>query len=105
MAVWEGKKFEMRLARGALVVRFRSTSRESLEEVAREFKAMGLEEGVHFAVRWSGERGYVSLLTEGARRLKWVSEHGEEGQRQRAAEFLKFLEEKAKAKGGEVLKS
>jgi hypothetical protein len=104
VVAWEGKKFEMRLARGALVVRFRSTSRESLEEVAGEFKAMGLEEGVHFAVRWGGERGFVSLLAEGVRRLKWVSIHGEEGQRRRAAEFLKFLEEKARAKGGEVLR-
>jgi hypothetical protein len=104
MAVWEGKKFEMRLVEGALVVSFRSTSRESLEEVAREFKAMGLEEGVHFSVRWSGGRGRVSLLAEGVRRLKWVSEHGEGEQRRRAAEFLKFLEERAKAKGAEVLR-
>jgi hypothetical protein len=102
VAVWEGKKFTVALARGALVVRFRSTSRESLEEVAREFKAMGLVEGVHFTVRWGGGRGYVSLLAEGVRRLAWVSEHGEGEQRRRAAGFLKFLEERAK--GGEVLK-
>jgi hypothetical protein len=44
MAVWEGKKFIVALARGALVVRFRSTGRESLEEVAGEFNAMSLEE-------------------------------------------------------------
>jgi hypothetical protein len=104
MAVWEGKKFMVALARSALAVRFRSTNRESLEEVAREFKAMGLEEGVHFTVKWSEGRGYVSLLAEGVKRLAWLSRHGEEGQRRRAAEFLKFLEEKAKAKGAEVLK-
>ncbi len=104
MVVWEGKKFVVRLVEGALVVRFSSTSRESLEEVAGEFKAMGLEEGVHFTVRWGGERGYVYLLAEGVRRLAWVSIHGEEEQRQRAAKFLKFLEAKARAKGGEVLK-
>jgi PaRep2b protein. len=104
VVAWEGKKFEMRLVRGALVVRFRSTNRESVEDVVREFKAMGLEEGVHFTVRWGGGRGYVSLLAEGVRRLVWVSIHGEEGQRQRAAEFLKFLEAKARAKGGEVLR-
>jgi hypothetical protein len=75
-----------------------------LEEVAREFKAMGLVEGVHFTVRWSGGRGRVYLLAEGVRRLAWVSIHGEEGQRRRAAEFLKFLEAKARAKGGEVLR-
>jgi len=102
MAAWEGKKFMVRLVEGALVVRFSSTSRESLEEVAREFKAMGLKEDTHFAVRWSGGRGYVSLLAEGVRRLAWVSTYGEEGQRRRAAEFLKFL--KARAKGGEVLR-
>ncbi|MFZ8838447.1 MAG: PaRep2b protein, partial [Pyrobaculum sp.] len=104
MAMWEGKKFEMRLVEGALVVSFSSTSRKSVEEVAREFKAMGLVEGVHFTVRWSGRRGRVYLLTEGVRRLKWVSIHGEEGQKQRAAEFLKFLEARAGAKGGKVLR-
>jgi hypothetical protein len=104
VAVWEEKKFEMRHAGGTLIVSFSSTSRESLEEVAREFKAMGLVEGVHFTVRWSGGRGRVCLLAEGVRRLAWLSIHGEEGQRRRAAEFLKFLEEKARAKGGEVLR-
>jgi hypothetical protein len=105
VAAWEGKKFMVRFSgSGALVVSFRSTSRESVEEVVREFKAMGLVEGLHFAVRWSGGRGRVYLLAEGVRRLAWVSEHGEGEQRRRAAEFLKFLEEKARAKGGEVLR-
>jgi hypothetical protein len=45
----------------------------------------------------------VYLLAEGVRRLKWISVHGEGEQRWRAAEFLKFLEEKARAKGEEVL--
>ncbi len=104
VVAWEGKKFEVRLVEGALVVSFSSTSRESVEEVAREFKAMGLEEGAHFTVKWSGGRGSVYLLAEGVRRLKWVSIHGEEEQRQRAAEFLKFLEARAGAKGAEVLR-
>jgi hypothetical protein len=43
-------------------------------------------------------------LAEGVRRLVWVSIHGEEGQRQRAEEFLKFLEARASAKGAEVLR-
>ncbi len=104
MVVWEGKKFEMRLVGGALEVSFNSTRRESLEEVAREFKAMGLVEGVHFTVRWGGGRGRVYLLAEGVRRLAWLSIHGEGEQKRRAAGFLKFLEEKAKTKGGEVLR-
>ncbi len=104
VVAWEGKKFEVRHASGTLIVRFSSTSRESLEEVAREFKAMGLEEGVHFTVRWGGERGHVYLLAEGVRHLAWISIYGEEEQRQRAAKFLKFLEARAGAKGAEVLK-
>jgi len=104
VATWEGKKFKTRLVKGALEVSFSSADREPLEEVAREFKAMGLEEGVHFAVRWGGGRGYVSLLAEGVRRLAWLSIHGEGEQRRRAAEFLKFLEAKARAKGEEVLR-
>jgi hypothetical protein len=103
MAAWEGKKFMVRLVEGALVVRFSSTSRESLEEVSREFKAMGLVEGVHFTVKWSGGRGRVYLLAEGVRHLARVSEHGE-GEQRRAAGFLKFLEEKAKKRGDEVLR-
>jgi hypothetical protein len=87
-----------------LVVRFSSADRESLEDVVREFKAMGLVEGVHFTVKWSGGRGSVYLLAEGVRRLAWVSTYGEEEQRRRAAEFLKFLEAKARAKGEEVLR-
>jgi hypothetical protein len=62
VAAWEGKKFKMRLVKGALVVSFSSTSRESLEEVVREFKAMGLVEGVHFTVKWGGGRGRVYLF-------------------------------------------
>jgi hypothetical protein len=105
MAAWEGKKFMVGLSGGgALEVSFRSTNRESVEEVVREFKAMGLVEGLHFAVRWGGEGGRVYLLAEGVRRLAWVSTHGEGEQRRRAAEFLKFLEERAKAKGAEVLR-
>jgi hypothetical protein len=105
VVAWEGKKFMVRLSgSGALEVRFRSTSRKSVEEVVREFKAMGLVEDKHFAVRWSGEGGRVSLLAEGVRRLAWVSTHGEGEQRRRAEKFLKFLEEKAKAKGAEVLR-
>jgi hypothetical protein len=103
VATWEGKKFSIRLVEGALEVRFNPTSRESLEEVAREFKAMGLVEGVHFTVRWGGERGHVYLLAEGVRHLAWVSIHGE-GEQRRAAGFLKFLEEKAKKRGDEVLR-
>ena len=53
-------------------------------------------------MEWGGGRVY--LLAEGVRRLAWLSIHGEEEQRRRAAEFLKFLEERAKAKGAEVLR-
>jgi hypothetical protein len=105
VVAWEGKKFMVRLSgSGALVVSFRSTSRKSVEDVVREFKAMGLVEDVHFTVRWGGGRGRVYLLAEGVRRLAWVSIHGEGEQRRRAAEFLKFLEEKARAKGEEVFR-
>ena len=57
VVAWEGKKFEVDLTRDALHVRYRSITREPLEEVVREFKAMGLEEGVHFTVRWGGGGG------------------------------------------------
>jgi hypothetical protein len=43
VVAWEGKKFMVRLSgSGALEVSFRSTSRKSVEDVIREFKAVGL---------------------------------------------------------------
>jgi hypothetical protein len=71
VVAWEGKKFMVRLVEGALVVSFSSTSRESLEEVAREFKAMGLEEGVHFTVRWGGETSPRGGVGREATSLFW----------------------------------
>jgi len=65
VVAWEGKKFMVRLVEGALVVSFSSTNRESVEEVVREFKAMGLEEGVHFTVRWSGGVGACTSWPRG----------------------------------------
>jgi DNA-binding transcriptional ArsR family regulator len=78
-------KYEIGLAKGALVVRFGSTSPASVEREAQRLRDMGLVEGVHFSVKMpeSGKKGYVSILKEGLERAAWLSVHGEE-ERQRA---------------------
>jgi DNA-binding transcriptional ArsR family regulator len=61
-------KYEMGLTRsGALVVRYRSTSPDSVEREARRLRDMGLVEGKHFTVKTpeEGRYGYVSILREG----------------------------------------
>jgi hypothetical protein len=61
-------KYEMGLTRsGALVVRYRSTSPDSVEREAQRLRDMGLVEGKHFTVKTpeEGRYGYVSILREG----------------------------------------
>jgi hypothetical protein len=64
----ELSKYDMSLSGGgALVVRFGSTSRDSIEQEAAWLKKMGLREGRHFTVKMpeGGKNGYVSILREG----------------------------------------
>ncbi|MFP3213199.1 MAG: PaRep2b protein [Thermoproteus sp.] len=97
-------KYHVGLAKGALVVRYRSTNPENIEREAQRLKAMGLEEGKHFAVKMpeEGGRGYVSIRSEGLAYAAWLSVHGE-GDRQRlAAKFVDLILERAEEKGGAV---
>ncbi|MFP3250267.1 MAG: PaRep2b protein [Thermoproteus sp.] len=97
-------KYLVRLAEGALQVRYRSTDPEGIEREAQRLRDMGLVEGRHFAVKKpkGGREGYVSILREGLERAAWLSVHGE-GDRQRlAAEFVGYILERAKEEGSEV---
>ncbi len=47
-------KYEVGLAKGAPVVRFGSTSPDSIEREAQRLRDMGLEEGRHFSVKMPG---------------------------------------------------
>jgi hypothetical protein len=97
-------KYLVRLAEGALQVRYRSTDPEGIEREAQRLKAMGLVEGRHFAVKKpkGGREGYVSILREGLERAAWLSVHGE-GERQRlAAEFVGYILQRAREEGSAV---
>jgi hypothetical protein len=97
-------KYEVGLAKGALMVRFSSTNPDSIEREAQRFREMGLEEGRHLSVKMpEGEKaGYVSILRKGLERAAWLSVHGSEDQRKLAAEFVNYILERAKKAGEKV---
>jgi hypothetical protein len=100
-------KYEVGLAKGALMVRFTSTNSGNIEREAQRLKEMGLKEGKHFSVKMpkGGQAGYVSILREGLERAAWLSVYGEdEEQRRMAAAFVELILQRAREAGEEVLK-
>jgi len=99
-------KYEVRLATGALVVRFTSPRPDSIEGEAQRFRDMGLEGGVHFTVKMpeGGKNGYVSILEEGLARAALLSVYGTEGHRDLAAEFIEYILQRAEKEGDAVYK-
>ena len=100
-------KYQVRLTHsGALVVRFSSTDRNSIEREKQRLENMGLEEGKHFTVKMpEGGKGYVLILKEGLERAAWLSVRGkDEQQRDLAAEFAKRILRRAWEAGKEVYK-
>jgi hypothetical protein len=96
-------RYYVGLAEGALVIRFGSTSPESIEREARRLRAMGLVEDVHFTVKTpEGGVDYVRILREGLERAAWLSVHGEGDQQKLAAEFVDYILQRAKEEGKEV---
>ncbi len=69
-------EYDMQLTRsGALVVRFGSTDRNSIEREKQRLENMGLEKGRHFTVKMpeGGKAGYVNILKEGLAYAAWLS--------------------------------
>jgi len=97
-------KYEVKLAKGALVVRYRSTNLGNIEREVKRLRAMGLVEDIHFTVKMpdGGKAGYVSILREGLERAAWLSVHGEGDQQKLAAEFVDLILKRAEKKGGAV---
>jgi hypothetical protein len=98
-------KYLVRLSSsGALEVRFASTSPDSIEREAQRLREMGLEEGEHYTVKMpeGGGRGYVSILREGLAYAAWLSVNGSGEQQKLAAEFVKYILQRAKEKGEKV---
>jgi hypothetical protein len=96
-------KYGVWLNEGALEVRYRSTNPGNIEREAQRLKAMGLVEGVHFAVKIpEGGMGYVSIRSEGLAYAAWLSVHGSGDQQKLAAEFVDLILKRAEKKGGAV---
>jgi hypothetical protein len=98
-------KYYVGLARsGALVVKFGSTRRDRIERERQRLREMGLEEGRHFTVKMPEGygKGYVSILKEGLAYAAWLKIYGSGRQRELAAEFVKYILQRAKEGGEEV---
>jgi hypothetical protein len=97
-------EYEVRLAKGALVVRYRSTNPDNIKQVTQRLREVGLEEGWHFAVKMpeEGREGYVSILRESLAYAAWLSVYGSGRQRELAAEFVKYILQRAWKAGKEV---
>jgi hypothetical protein len=99
-------RYHVGLKDSALEVSFGSTDPVSIEDEARRFRDMGLEEGKHFSVKMpeeDGGKGYVYILKEGLAYAAWLSVHGEEErQRRLAAEFVEYILQRAEEEGQEV---
>ncbi len=79
-----------------------STSRNSIEQEVAWLEKMGLREGRHFTVKMpeGGKNGYVSILREGLAHAAWLSVRGSGEQQKLAADFVEYILERAKKKGG-----
>jgi len=94
----------VKLKDGALMLRFSSTDRDSIEREKQRLENMGLEEGKHFTVKMpeGGERGYVSILRKGLEHAAWLSVYGSGEQQRLAAEFVEYILQRAEKTGKEV---
>jgi hypothetical protein len=97
-------KYLVRLTKSALVVRFGSTDRNSIEREAQRLREMGLKDGVHFSVKMPGEGryGYVYIRRKGLAYAAWLSVRGEGEQQKLAADFVELILQRAEEAGKEV---
>jgi hypothetical protein len=98
-------KYEVGLAKGALMVRFTSTNSGNIEREAQRLKEMGLKEGKHFSVKMpeGGKAGYVLILKEGLAYAARLSVRGkDEQQRRLAAAFVEYIIQRAEKEGKDV---
>jgi hypothetical protein len=98
-------KYEVGLSSScALEVRFGSTSPDGIKQAAQQLREMGLEVSEHYTVKMpeGGGRGYVYIRREGLAHAAWLSVHGSGEQQKQAAEFVKYILQRAKEKGEKV---
>jgi len=94
----------VKLKDGALMLRFSSTDRDSIERERQRFRARGLKEGRYFSVKMpeGDEKGYVSILRKGLEHAAWLSVYGSGEQQRLAAEFVEYILQRAEKAGKEV---
>jgi hypothetical protein len=93
----------VKLKDGALMLRFSSTDRDSIEREKQRLENMGLEEGKHFTVKKpEGGKGYVSILRKGLEHAAWLSVNGSGKQQKLAAEFVEYILQRSKEEGDDV---
>jgi hypothetical protein len=100
-------RYHVGLKDSALEVSFGSTDPVSIEDEARRFRDMGLEEGKHFSVKMpeeGGGKGYVYILKEGLAYAAWLKVYGSGRQRELAAEFVEYILQRAREEGDDVYK-
>jgi hypothetical protein len=97
-------KYKVRLAKGALEVRFTSTDPNRIEQEEQRFMEMGLEKGWHFTVKMpeDGKPGHVYISKEGMAYTAWLSVYGEGKQRELAVEFVEYILRRAWEAGEKV---
>ena len=85
-------------------VRFGSTNPDSIEREVRRLREMGLVESRHFTVKMpeEGRYGYVYIRREGLAYVSWLSVHGSGEQQKLAAEFVKYILQRAEEEGDDV---
>jgi len=95
-------KYNVRLKDGVLMVKYETTNSGNIEREMQRLENMGLVESVHFTVKMpeGGKAGNVSLLKQGLAYAARLSVHGR--QRELAAEFVKYILERAWEAGEEV---
>jgi hypothetical protein len=78
----------------------------NIEREARRFRDVGLVEGVYFTVKMpeGGQAGYVSILKKGLACAAWLKVYGSGEQQRLAAEFVKYILQRAREEGEEVYK-
>ncbi len=96
--------YSVGLKDGALMVRYYSTSPESIKQETQRLREMGLVEGKHFTVKMpeEGRDGYVHIRREGLERAAWLSVYGSGRQQELAADFVEYILQRAEEAGKEV---
>jgi hypothetical protein len=106
VALKEGwPKYHVGLTRsGALRIKFSSPNPDSIEREAQRLREVGLEEGRHFSVKMpeEGRDCYVYIRREELEHAARLSVYGSGRQLELAADFVKYILERAEEAGGEV---